>query len=220
MMWWRHVSYIVRLVVLLLCYVLIKSLVICFSDLCRLWINTWYESYSYWPLYSHPYYIITSMIFVLRPRNTNPPLALHNMKHWRVFSFVIRLTPESEVFALRDYNTYYVYWGSQYNQPHRRGFVLRYRNTYYVYCVYCEYKGPIQGSSNTIRITYWSYICGGSHIHLGKCSDAMDIERTHRRCTFVASLDLRRDEWVSRHDTTFIFHPHSAMTWHFECSEF
>ena len=34
----------------------------------------------------------------------------------------------------------------------------------------------------------------GSCIHSGKCRDAMDIERTHRRCTFVASLDLRRDE--------------------------
>ena len=30
--------------------------------------------------------------------------------------------------------------------------------------------------------------CGGSCIHLGKCRDAMDVECTHRRCTFVASL--------------------------------
>ena len=37
----------------------------------------------------------------------------------------------------------------------------------------------------------WGFGCGGSCIHLGKCRDAMDIERTHRRCTFVASLDLR-----------------------------
>ena len=42
----------------------------------------------------------------------------------------------------------------------------------------------------------WVFGCGESCIHLGKCSEAMDIECTHRRCTFVVSLDLRRGEWV------------------------
>ena len=37
----------------------------------------------------------------------------------------------------------------------------------------------------------WVFGCGGSCIHSGKCRDAMDMECTHRRCTFVASLDLR-----------------------------
>ena len=62
----------------------------------------------------------------------------------------------------------------------------------------------------------WAFGCRGSCIHLQKCSGAMDMECTRRRCTFLASLDSgRRSRRMGRRMGTEEVQSMSHMTFRF-----